>query len=644
MVTDPKQLRQFGNFRLDPQKKVLWHDDEPVNLPLKEVELLCVLTENVGEVVTKEELLNKLWADSFVEESNLSRHIYLLRKTFKDFGGSEELIQTVPRRGYRFAGEIREPHPGELVIEKHSLSRTLIEEVGETALPLPRPALTRSRLLAFVGVLLAVITSGVAVWRYNRPNPSSTAGIKSIAVLPVKSFSGVAGNDKELGLRITDALITNLGSLQPVSVRPTSAVLAYAETDENPIDIGRELEVDAVLEGRMQSEGNRVRITFQLLSVKDGTQIWAGQFDGETNKILSLQDTISQAFVAQLKNKSLFGQQSTLAKNLTENPEAYENFLQGRYFVNQRIISYDESLRKARPYFERAIELDPNFAGAIAGLADVVNLQTDSASSSFKRLDEGYTKGRELALKALALDPSLAEGYAALGWIQQRYDWNYTEAEKSLKKAIELKPNLTNAYLWLSINYGIQGKTDGALEYAKKATEFDPTSPAAIERLAAVYSQRGDCDKMLEILPRLTQYLTVMTRRNALLGERLSHCGRCSEAIPLLEEAKTEAEKQGNRSPRVNTTLGFCYVLTNQTAKAREALKILEEKKETGYSMYGRILIHANLGEKTTALNILSESWQTRDVRLTRLKSDPRLKVIHSEPRFLEIMRKMNLE
>jgi adenylate cyclase len=394
----------------------------------------------------------------------------------------------------------------------------------------------------------------------------------------------------------------------------------------------------------MQSEANRVRITFQLLSVKDGTQIWAGQFDGETNKILSLQDTISQAFVSQLKSRSLFGQQSSLAKNLTENPEAYENFLQGRYFVNQRVISYDESLRKARPYFERAIELDANFAAAIAGLADVVNLQTDSSGSTFKTLDEGYAKGRELALKALALDPNLAEGYAALGWIQQRYDWNYTEAEKSLKKAIELKPNLTNAYLWLSINYGIQGKTDGALEYAKKATEFDPTSPSAIERLAVVYSQRGDCDKMSEILPRLTQYLTVMTRRNTLLGERLSHCGRCSEAITLLEEARTDAEKLGNRSPRVNATLGYCYVVTNQAAKARDALKVLDQDKDNGYSMYGRILILANLGETNKALDILNESYQTRDVRLTRLKSDPRLKVIHSEPRFLEIMRKMNLE
>src|ERR1700752_1980994 len=129
---EEKQLRQFGKFRLDVQKKVLWHGAEPVNLPLKEVELLCVLTDNVGEVVTKEELFNKLWANSFVEDSNLSRHIYLLRKTFKDFGEEEELIQTVPRRGYRFAGEVREAGPGELVIEKHSLTQTLIEEIGNS--------------------------------------------------------------------------------------------------------------------------------------------------------------------------------------------------------------------------------------------------------------------------------------------------------------------------------------------------------------------------------------------------------------------------------------------------------------------------------------------------------------------------------
>ncbi len=637
---DAEKLQRFGRFKLDTRRKVLRHDGEIVAMPLKEIELLCALIENRGELVTKNELLDKVWAESFVEESNLSRHIYLLRKTLKELGAEENLIENVARRGYRFAGEIDEG--GELIIEKHSVSRTLIEEIEnskEPPLVLPSKP-NRLRILLAAGALILAVVFGFHLYRQN---PKPVQPIKSIAVLPVKSFSDVAGNDRELRLRITDALITNLGSLRQISVRPTSSVLSFAETSENPLDIGRKLDVDAILEGRMQAEGDRLRITFQLLAVKDGTQIWSGQFDGETNKILSLQDTISKAFVTQLNRQNSFEQQAILAKNPTENPEAYENYLQGKYFFNQRGISYGESLNKAKPYFERAIELDPNFAAAVAGLADVVNLQTDDSGNTFKNLDEGYAEGRKLALKALEIDPNLAEAYTALGWIQQRYDWNYAEAEKSFKKAIELRPNLTNAYIWLSTNYSIQGKSVEALEYAKKAAEIEPTLPTALDNLTTMYARRGDCREVAEMLPRMAQYQIVSVQRNVVQSEQLSYCGRCPEAISLLEETDAEEKKKGNKNFRMNAVLGFCYAVTNQTEKAREILKVLEEDQAKGYSMYGRILIHANLGETEIALKVLNESFQTRDSRLLRLKVDPRLKAIQPEPRFQEILRKMNL-
>ncbi len=652
MSSKVKYLREFGKFRLDAERKVLWFENEPVNLPLKEIELLCVLTENGGEVVSKEELLNKVWTESFVEESNLARHIYLLRKTFREFGASPDLLQTVPRRGYRFTGELRENGGEEkLIIEKFSLTQTLIEELenskepnAERGLPFGSSMATgRRRIPVLAGAIIFVAVLGLYFYSQNAKSPAAREPIRSIAVLPVKSFSDTNADDRELRLRITDAIITKLGTLPQISVRPTSSILAFAETSESPLEIGRKLAVETVLEGRMQSEGNRLRITFQLIAVKDGTQLWSGQFDGETNKILNLQDTISQAFVTQLNHRNLFGQPAILAKNPTENPEAYENFLQGHYFFNQRGINYGESLKNAKPYFERAIELDPNFAAAIAGLADVVNLQTDDSINNFKNLDAGYARGRELALKAMELDPNLAESHTALGWIQQRYDWNYPEAEKSFKKAIRLKPNLTNAYLWLSTNYSIQGNADEALAYAKKAAEIEPTLPSALDNLARMYAQRGDCQEAIEIIPRLAQYQIVVSRRNIFQGELLSYCGRYSEAIPLLEASLAEETEKGNKTFRINATLGYCYAVTNQTEKARQALKILEEDQTMGYSMYGRILIHANLGEVEKAVNILNESYNTRDVRLTRLKTDPRLTVLQSQPRYREILRKMNL-
>ena len=257
---------------------------------------------------------------------------------------------------------------------------------------------------------------------------------------------------------------------------------------------------------------------------------------------------------------------------------------------------------------------------------------------------QNYEKARSLVKKALEINPNLAEAYAALGFIQQRYDWNYDEAEKSFKKAIELKPNLINAYLWLILNYSNQGKSDEALNYAKKAVEIEPTMTTALDYLISMYERRNDCQTAAELLPRLSQYQTELFQANMIQGEHLSMCGKCAEALPLLEQANEIQIQKGMKSPRINATLGYCYAVTKQNEKAQASLEVLNARKNAGYAMFGRILIHANLGDKQEALKILEETYQTKDARLTRLKADPRLKIIQAEPRFKAIMRKMNLE
>ncbi|NJM52527.1 MAG: hypothetical protein HC846_03480 [Blastocatellia bacterium] len=334
MSNEYNNLISFGNFRLDAEKKVLWFANEPVNLALKEIELLCVLTENGGEVVTKDELLNKVWANSFVEESNLSRHIYRLRKTFAEFGESGDLIQTVPRRGYRFTGEVFGKNDDDLIIEKHSFSRTLIEELDNSAEPnlkivTQTSTRKRNRLWLPIAICLVMLTSGFGYYVFNSTKSVSYQPIKSIAVLPLKSLD--SENNKALNLGFADALITNLGKLDEVKVLSTNSVSRFADEAQEPLQIGKNLAVDAIIDGTLQRANGKYRVTLRLIRTNDGKQLWSNSFDESEAEIFQLQDLMAlqtaQALAITLKERT---------KPLTENQDAYQFYLQGLYLFRRR--------------------------------------------------------------------------------------------------------------------------------------------------------------------------------------------------------------------------------------------------------------------------------------------------------------------
>ncbi len=476
MINGDSQLREFGRFRLDTSKRVLWFDDEPVNLPLKEIELLCVLTENSGQVVTKDEILEKVWADSYVEESNLTRHIYLLRKTFKEYGEDEGIIQTVPRRGYRFTGKLRNTGNGGLVIERHTLSRTLIEvpdedalaqkqDAGPHSLQAPkRPGIVLAAALAVAVVLLAGV---FFYWKYFRtPQTAASPAVRSIAVLPVRSFSG-ASNDDELRMRLTDALITRLGNLDRIAVRPTSAVMPFTNSEEDGLSIGRKLKVDAIVDSRIQQEGDRLRVTIQLVRVADGEHLWAGQVDGQADRILDLQDTISSR-VTQTFDTAAAG--DVFAKRPTENSDAYEAYLKGRYFWTRR----DEaSLRKAVEYFNRAATLDPRFSEAFSALADTQHLLFNY---NIDVRPEVVAEAKDNLRRALELKPDSPDALITLGTIEMGYDWNWANAEKTLKHAVTVAPNSATAHMRYGALLIRTRRFDEAVAEFERHLQLDPLS------------------------------------------------------------------------------------------------------------------------------------------------------------------------
>ncbi len=633
-------LREFGKFRLDAEKRVLWFENKPVNLALKEIELLCVLTESGGEVFTKNELMNKVWHDSFVEESNLSRHIYVLRKTFKDFGESEDLIQTVPRRGYRFAGEVREIQNGELVIEKRTQTRTLIEIQDENS---ETPILTdgrqpgrnkKSKLSRFFSpvtiAILLIALVGVTLffgYRNSQPEPSDSE-IKSIAVLPLKSFAADTG-DESLRMRITDALITRLGGFDKIAVRPTNAVLPFAGSEKDALEIGKTLQTDVVLDGRIQQENERVRVTLQLINVVNGKQIWAEQFDGQANRILSLQDAIS-AKVLQALNPN---RQKTLelAARPTESTEAYEAYLKGRYFWSKRS---GEALYKAVEYFQQAIALDSQFAEAYVGLADTQYLLFDY---NFEVTAENVARARENLHRALSLKPELADALATLGTMQMTYDWDWRGAEKSLQQAAESAPNSPTA----RIRYGALlvrlRRFDESQTQFEQAIALDPLSIIGNTNLGMVYFCKKDFAAAERQFRKTLEFSDKFGSTHWLLSRCLWQMGRKDEAI---KEIVRGLELDGNEP------LARRLEEKGQTGTADDVIRLLLfewRENPPGTNPHNLAYLSTNVNDREKAVFWLEKSFEEHHPWTTWIIAAPEFETLHSEPHVQEILRKMNL-
>ncbi len=489
MSNGHNNLLEFGNCRLDADRKLLWADGHLVQLPPKAIELLCVLVNGRGEVITKDEIWREVWDDSFVEESNLTHNIYILRKALKGVGHLK-VIETVPRRGYRFCGEVHEIANGDIILEHYTVERTTIEFQGEddtrsfpaagketevrlTVWTRPRRAMLWA--LAACVVLAAGFFFVRHVPVYTKTSPSD---IRSIAVLPVRSFSESA-DDEELRMRITDALITCLGELDGTAVRPTSAVLPFATSGENAIDIGKQLRVDAVIESRLQQEGDKLRVTVQLIRVPTGEQIWSDQVDGKANEILNLQDHISYEVARQLSPNAV--PQPAIPKRPTESSDAYESYLNGRYFWSKR----DEaSLRKAIEYFKQAAEIDPKFSEAYTGIADTEHLLFNY---NIDLNPELIADAKTNLHRALELKPNSADALTTLGTIQMGYDWDWKAAEVSLKAATAAAPNSATARMRYGALLLRLARFNEAQAEFEKAIELDPLSIVGNANLGTVF-------------------------------------------------------------------------------------------------------------------------------------------------------------
>ena len=621
MAQQATDLYEFGPFQIDTQNRLLFRDGQPVPLKPKVIDTLLLLVENSGRVLEKDELIEKLWPETFVDEANLTQNIYVLRKALTTGADSTSYIETIPRRGYRFTGDVKKISAGATVVEA---------ETGTT-----RTTGTGPRWMwVAVGVALVAILGALAfrlLASRSRPAVSSSS-VKSLAVLPFRPLTG-GSEDDYIGQGMADALITKLSNTQRLNVRPTSAVLRYNNANIDPIAAGRALDVEAVLDGKVQRVGDRVRVTVQLLRVADGASLWADQYDEDFTGIFALQDSISAQAARSLTLQLTGNEAALMRKHYTQNAKAYESYLQGRYFWNKRNTA---SFRKAIEYFEQALAVDSNYALAYAGLADsYIRLNESGAPMN----EEAVPKAKAAIMKALAIDDSLGEAHATLGFIKFRHDWDFAGADSEFKRAVELNPNYSEAHQWYAFYLLAVGKTNEADAEIKRGQELDPLSVSFNSNLAIYLFFRHDFERSITQARKTLEMEPDFSQARATLGLSYEQKSSNKEAIAELTKAQ-----QASGDVAMASWLGHALAQDGQTKEARRILSEIEEYAKKNYvPPYNLAVLHVGLGERQQAMDLLEKGFADRSLRPVWVKFDPRLDGLRQDGQFLQLIQRMGL-
>jgi DNA-binding winged helix-turn-helix (wHTH) protein/TolB-like protein/cytochrome c-type biogenesis protein CcmH/NrfG len=632
---------RFGDFVLDGSQRRLLRSGEDVYLPPKTFELLLHLLQHRGRVLTKDELLEAVWPDVNVVENTLAQRIREIREALGDDAHGGRFIKTVPRVGYQFIADLDDEPPG--VIPPPVLASleaappvpiATQRDVGTNVPANQRQQLWRPVAIACV-VLVGLIGAGyfVLTARPAQP-PGSPAVITSIAVLPFKPLVA-EDRDASLELGMTDSLIMKLGSLRQVTVRPLSAVRGYTDLAQDAVKAGKELRVESVLDGHVQRLQGRIRVSVSLRRVRDGQQLWADQFDEPWTNIFVAQDLVSQR-VAEALALTLTGEeQRQLAKRYTENPEAYEAYVRGRYFWNTRTA---EGYRKAVEDFQRAIRLDPGYSLAFSGLADAYNLLGSYGDMPMREAKE---RAKAAAQKAVDLDDQVAEAHTSLGAIIAGYDWEWAKAERHFLRAIDLKPRYTTAHEWYSEYLSWMGRHDKAIRAARQALDVDPVSLSANSHVGLTLYRARQYDAAIERFRETLHLDRDFADAHVMLGVTLVQKGMYGEAIAAFQRA---GGLTGN-SPEILGLLGYGYGMAGMKREAQDVLKELDDlSAQNRYvSSFAQTTIYIGLGETDLAFKWLEQAYQERLWYLALLAVDPLFDRLRGDARFTDLVRRMNL-
>jgi TolB-like protein/DNA-binding winged helix-turn-helix (wHTH) protein/Flp pilus assembly protein TadD len=625
-ATPPAQTVRFGLFDLDVRAGELRKRGVKVPLQGLPVQVLTILLENPGHVVTREELRTRLWpADTFVDfDHSLHNAIARLREALGENANSPRFVETLPRRGYRFIGPLDSP-----VVPPSAEPK--VERSGQF-----RRALLPSLLvlLAVVAALVGLNVGGVRSKLLGKP--VSAAHIDSIAVLPLKSLS----DDREQDYfadGMTEALITDLGKVSALRVISRTSVMRYKDTKKPLPEIARELQVDALVEGTVARSGDRLRITANLIQASPERHIWAETYERNLSDVIALQNDVARTITQQIQVQLTPEEHVRLSASHPVDPEAYRLYIKGRYFWVKR---NRESFDRAMGYFQQAIDRDPKYAAPYSGLADCYVLFGSSFDVGGQAPSEVQPKAKTAALKALELDNSLADAHNSIAYVKLAYDWDWSGAEAEFKRSLALNPGYAHGHHWYAHLLLSSGRREEALAESNRALELDPVSPIINLHLGWHYLYTKQYDRALEQLAKTLElepdyalahwYRGLAYEQKKMYPEALREIGRAKDLLP--------------RNAAVQCDIGHVYAVSGDKGNAEKVIAALKEESAHRYvNAYELALIYVGLGQNDQAFKSLDRAFREHSDMLVYLKVDPRLDSIRSDSRFADLMRRVGV-
>ncbi len=582
-------IYEFGAFRLDLVKRELRCVGELLAITPKVFDTLRVLVQNRGQIVTKDFLMEEIWAESFVEESGLMRNISVLRKVLGEQQQAVPFIVTVTGKGYRFLAEVRE-----------------VSEADETVSTeeMPPPNL-----------------------REKNESPFHT-----LAVLP---FRSLGADDAYLGLGMADSLITRLSSLERLRVRPTGAVVKYGGIEQNPLEAAKALRVESVIEGTIRQNGDRLRVTVQLVSVENEIALWAEKFDESLNDIFAVQDLISERVAAALKVRLSSSELEHLTRRETENLTAYQLYLRAFYQINT--IS-EKGTAQAMAYLERAIEADPNYALAYTALFSCLVL-----IGLFNTLpaEAIAAKARGLAAKALELDATMPAAHYSQAFSHLLFDWNFAAADSSHSRAVGLNPNDAEVHRYYSFYLFLMRRDDEAIREAETALRLQPLTNTLMMQLAHVFYYTRRYDEAIAMyhkcLAAEPDFLLVQIG----LARSYTEKAMFEDAFSIIDRVNPAI---GN-TPRLISARGYISAKAGETEAAHQAIKrLLEISAQSYVSSFDVAIIFAGLRDVEQTLLWLEKAYDERSVLMPFLKADPYFDPVRNDLRFDSLLKRIGFK
>ncbi|MGA9510299.1 MAG: tetratricopeptide repeat protein [Candidatus Sulfotelmatobacter sp.] len=644
---------RFGAFEVRTSAREILKNGIRVKLRGQPYLILEVLLSRAGQVVSREEIREAVWpADTFVDfEHGLNSSVRKLRQVLSDSADNPSYIETLPRLGYRFIA------PVTIAVEATESSARII--VGAAA-AISLPAATKPRkdasvlsistrwkllslYLAAVGVLGMIFfafaqSHGWVSWALSSLKPAAKASapakrFSSIAVLPLQNLSNDPAQEYFVD-GITDELITDLAQLGSLRVISRTSVMHYKGGNKTVPEIGRELGVEALVEGTVERVGDRVRIRVQLIDTASDRHLWTRSFDRKLEDVLLLETTAAHDIAAGIQSQATGPSvDSHFLNGRTVQPDAYEAYLKGRYFWNQRS---EAGLKKSIEYFQEAIAKDPTFAAAYAGLAGTYSiLGSDVMPAKVAR-----AKARAAAAKALELDPESAEGHAAMGMVAFYYDWNWEQAEQEFRRAIEVNPSYVTAHQWYSYYLRAMGRLPEALQEARQAQELDPLSLQANITLAGRYRDLSQYDMANGLAQRTLELDPNFAPAHEMLAAVYEQQEKFPEAIAEWQKAVELSQD----NPAILASLGHAYALSGKRTEARKIVARLQLISTQHYvAAWDMAILFAGLGDSSSAFRYLERSYQDRESQIPFLRQDRRLTSLRADPRFQKLLRRVGL-